>query len=177
MLDLDESARLRVARAPQRHELRARLQRPLRRSDDVRHAHGERLVVEIEHVELQLRGDFFAEAILRFQHRAIRPCRELEWQRRLPCAVGLESSLRRDFAKFPRIRVSRNNLRLLRHERLCPAPRPAAALGEIRAHDLRGLLELVNFHHTLRRLPLAIVGLRENRHIHRLRRRLPFVRR
>ena len=101
VLDLDERPARVVARAPERHEFIARLQRPLRRGDEVRDFHGEALVVELQHLHVQLRRHLFAEAILRLQHRTVRPCTELERQRPLARAVRRERALHRDRAEFP----------------------------------------------------------------------------
>ena len=176
MLDFDECTGLGVSGAPKRHELGTRLQRPFWRSNNVRHAHSERFIVELQHVELQTRSDRFSESVIGCEHRAIGPGFEREKQRRLPRAVRLEGALHCDFAEFPRIWIRRIRLRVLCCERSTSAPLHWVASTEGLPHDLRGLFEAMDLYHALGSLRLVVVGLCGDRNLDGLVRSLPFVR-
>ncbi len=145
MLDLDERAARVIAGAPEREELLARLGGPLGRGDEARNANGETRVVGIEDLQREAGGDFFAEAILRFEQRAIRADAEFEGEREVALLVGGEAAFRDDLAERPGIGIGKVGLGL-----------GATAVCQRRALDLLGLFEAVDFHVALGERGFAI---------------------
>ena len=152
MLDFQERAAFVVARAPEHRELAARLDRPRRARDHVRHLDVQVHRRRLQHLKLRLARDGLVELVLGFDHDAEDAGGELRAHVGLALAVGREVGAEGDFAEFPRHRLTGVGLRFLVLD-LEAVVEAAVVRG---AGDLRRLLEVVHLQRTLRFLAETI---------------------
>ena len=168
VLDLDERASRVVARSPQRRELFARFQRPLRSRDELRNLQRKLRVRRTQYRQRKARRHCFAETILRLQHRTKRSGSGRELQLRVAFGICGESLFCDDLAQLPVVRVRQVGIRFAIAILIA-----AIISAQARALDSRRFLQAMNLHLAIGGLRFAIERRRANRQRHRLVLRLP----